>query len=95
MKALLPKTCTKEMYVHLSKYATDGIALYNTDMSACGDPCLGKISVTFDVPQDVDPLEAQIASLEKQIEKAGEEYQRTIRPLKQQIKELQAITHQV
>lgn len=95
MKTQLPKTCTKDMYVHLSRFSHDQIDLYSCDMSQHGFACLGKVSVTFDVPQDVDPVEAQISSLEMQIEKAGEKYQQTIQPLKQQIKELQAITHQV
>ena len=95
MKKELPKTCTKEMYVHLSRWADDQLDLYSCDMSEHGQPCIGKVTVTFDVPQGVDPVEAQISSLEKQIEKAGEEYQQKIKPLRLHIKELQAITHQV
>jgi hypothetical protein len=93
----LPKTATQEFYVHLSNYPELGheFDLWQHDMTDCGRVCLGKISLTFDIPQDVDPIQGQINCLEKQIEKAGEEHMRKIVPLQRRIKELQAITHQV
>ena len=94
MKAELPKTCTQDMYVHLCEWSKDQVILFSCDMSEHGNICLGKVSITFDVPQ-TDIIAAKISSLEQQIKKAGERHQQIIIPLKRQIKELQAITHQV
>lgn len=86
------KTVTRDIFVHYSKYQEDNIVIYNFDMSTHGDALLGKVSITFEIPQ-TDPVVAQIEMLEKALEKLQIESHAKALNIKEQIQSLLAIAH--
>lgn len=94
----LPESATQTFYVHLSKYhdlpGRNMFALYQDDMSEYDHVCLGQVEVTFPIPQDVDPIQAQVDSLEKQLAVINREYAQKVSTVQTRIRELQALTYE-
>jgi hypothetical protein len=87
-----PKTVTRELFIHHSSYREDNIWVCSDDMSDHGDILLGKVSVTFEIPQR-DIAAAKVEMLEKQIEKLQAKTQIKVTNMKEQIQSLLAIGH--
>lgn len=94
----LPESATQTFYVHLSKYprldGSGAFELWLDDMSEFERVCLGPVEITFSVPQDVDPIQAQVDSLEKQLAVINREYAQKVSTVQTRIKELQALTYE-
>ena len=82
-----PKMITKTMYVHADKYDHSEIKLFVSNMSDFWYPFLGKVEVTFAMP-DKDPVAAQVESLEGCIQKLQAETHVKVTQMKEQIQSL-------
>lgn len=87
-----PKTVTRELFIHHSSYRNDDIWVMDDDMSEYGDILLGKVSVTFDIPNR-DISAAKIEMLEKAINKLQVDTHVKVTNMKEQIQSLLAIGH--
>ena len=81
---------TKEMFVHWQKrYGDDdGFGVFPFDMSSCGYVLVGKQQIEFEVPDDFNPVPIQVAMLEKEKEKAMNEYNERVFRINEQISKL-------
>jgi len=87
-----PKIVTRDIFIHHSDYNEDNIKIFNCEMTEYGDVFLGKVSVTFEIPQ-IDVAAAKIEMLEKGIEKLQAETHLKVTNMKEQIQSLLAIGH--
>lgn len=55
---------------------------------------IGEMPVTFEVPDDFDPLPRQIAALEAEKREAMDKYQKAIADINERLSKLQAITYE-
>lgn len=81
---------TMTMYVHVNQYGEEPFALYSVDMSEHGYTCLGRVEVTFTAPT-TDPVNAELASIDKAMTKVRAELQGKLNSLEQRKQELLAI----
>lgn len=86
---------TKEMYVFWREQygMNDGFGVFPFDMSSCGYVLVGKQQIEFEVPDDFNPVPIQVSMLEKEKEKAMEEYNERVFRINEQISKLQALTY--
>ena len=81
---------TKEMYVHWrqSYKGADEWNLFSCDMSEYGHVLVGKQQIEFEVPDDFNPVPIQVAMLEKEKEKAMQEFNERVFRINEQIGKL-------
>ena len=82
-------TLTVELFIHKARYC-DGYETSTYDLSASGYVLLGSEFVTVQIPT-ADPLQAEIAMLEKAITKTKAESQVKVNDLEDRIQELKAL----
>ena len=66
---------------------------FRTDMSKCGYVRVGNVDVTFDVPDNFDPREPQIAMLEQKKEQLTNEFHAEVTRIETEISKLKAIEY--
>lgn len=65
---------TMTMYVHVSQYSGQPFGLFSTDMSEYGHVLLGTAEVEF-TPPTTDPVDAELASIDKAVQSVRAELQ--------------------
>lgn len=71
----MSKQVTMTMYAHVAgQWDDEPFRLSSVDMSEHGYVCLGKVEVTF-TPPETDPVEAELASIDKAMQAARAEFQ--------------------
>lgn len=87
---------TKEMYVHVYPAFTDHHRhqLFSFDNTRFEKNCVlvGKQTIEFEVPDDFNPVPAQIQKLEEYKAELHRQFNEKIAEIKEQISKLQAIT---
>jgi hypothetical protein len=69
----------------------DGFSFFVGDMSKHGYIPVGPHEIDYEVPADFNPVAAEVASLEKQIETISGEHMITVKRIRGRIAELQCI----
>lgn len=86
----MSKQVTMTMYVHVDQYGDDPFSLFSTDMSEYGNVCLGPVEVTF-TPPTTDPVNAELASIDKAIQSVRAELQGKLNALQERRDNLLAL----
>lgn len=89
-------TITKKLQLHWSTACydeEDPWVLFCTDMSKHGYVHVGEVEVTFDVPDNFDPREPQIAMLEKKKAQITNEFHAEVTRIETEISKLKAIEY--
>lgn len=81
---------TMKMYVHVNQCGVDPFNLFSTDMSEHGFVCLGQVEVTF-TPPTTDPVEAELASIDKAMQSVRAEMQGKLNALQERRDNLLAL----
>ena len=93
----LPKTITKEIFIHVDTEAYHGPKFYCTDYDASdGMQCyvlLGTQEVTFKIPQNIDIKGEVIKGLENDKEKIQADTHMKLKDIQDKIDNLLAIEH--
>ena len=67
--------------------------LHNTDMAAYGYFTVAPLEVEFEVPDDFNPVQGEIALLQQTKEKINQEAMARMRLIEDQIRNLQCLTY--
>lgn len=89
-------TITRTLQLHWSTFSfdkNDQWTLFYCDMSMHGYVHVGNVDVTFDVPDNFDPREPQIAMLEQQKEQLTNEFHAEVTRIETEISKLKAIEY--
>ena len=89
-------TITKKLQLHWSTSSYDESnpwQLFGCDMSKHGYVHVGEVDVTFDVPDNFDPREPQIAMLEQKKEQLTNEFHAEVTRIETEISKLKAIEY--
>lgn len=89
-------TITQKLHLHWSTASYDKSnpwALFIVDMSKHGYVHVGEVEVTFDVPDNFDPREPQIAMLEKKKAQITNEFHAAVTRIETEISKLKAIEY--
>lgn len=82
---------TIKAFVHVDQYDKNNYRVFSNDMSNYGEICVGPVVFEYEIPTSFNPVSAEIATLEKKIARAGDDYMRAIKPLKERIANLQCL----
>lgn len=86
------KTVTIKAFVHADKHSTNGYTIYPVDMSReFGTVCLGSVEVEYTIPPDFNAVGAEVALLNKQLDKLAADYLSNTTALKSRIRDLQCL----
>lgn len=89
-------TITQKLHLHWSTSSYDKSnpwLLFGCDMSEHGYVHVGEVDVTFDVPDNFDPREPQIAMLEQKKEQLTNEFHAAVTRIETEISKLKAIEY--
>lgn len=88
---------TVKAFVHLRDNYVGGLefAVYPFDMSSTGAVLIGEQMVEVDVPDDFNPIAAQVGALKKVREQVVEKSTRDLKALDDQIANLLCITNEL
>lgn len=85
------KTVKLTAYVHVDKYNDGKYFAHSADMTNWGDVCLGKAEFEFTIPEDFNPVAAEVAMLEKKLGAMAAEYHTNAAKIKSRISDLQCL----
>lgn len=91
-KAIAGQVVKEVMYVHLSDYRENGIALFCTDMTKHGEVCIGFVEIDVTIPEH-DATKLQVEALENHLQTLNAEHHLKTQNIKDQIQRLLAIGH--
>lgn len=69
------------------------LSIYPFDMSEHGYVLIGSVDIEYDLPDDFNPLQAEIGGLNKQLDILAEKYHTSAAAIRERISNLQCIEH--
>ena len=83
-------TETIKVYIHKDKHSAK-LMPFCIDMSEYGHILIGTHEFEYEIPADFNPVAAEVALLEKQLDKINDEHMRQVKQIKGRIADLQCL----